>query len=203
MPYNKGENPNHPKAGSVLDTEPIRSRDAVNSIRQYLLSGGLYREYLLFVLGINSALRVKDLLNLKKIDLVKLNPMQRVFVCRETKTGKVRRVIANDAVIEAVSKCGDYLSQFGDDDYVFVGKRGRIQSSTVTAWVKSWTDAIGLKGSYGGRSLRKTWVYHCIEDGIKISTLMEMLNHSSQAITLRYVGIRDKDTDNAYLKVQL
>lgn len=78
---------------------------------------------------------------------------------RETKTGKVRRIIANDAIIDAVVKSRVHL-QPEVGCYVFVGKRGRIQAGTVTAWIKEWTHAVGLHGNYGGRSLRKTWVYH-------------------------------------------
>lgn len=42
-----------------------------------------------------------------------------------------------------------------------------------------------------------------VQNGIPIPVLMKMLNHSSQAITLRYAGIRDEDSDSTYLNIQL
>jgi len=142
MPYAKGENPNHPVKGSILGTQPFRNREDIDAIKNYLLHRHAYREYLLFTIGINSALRVKDLLEIKWDSLLALNPIERVIICRETKTGKVRRIIANDFIIEAIAKCREHLEpELGR--YVFVGKRGRIQSETVTAWVKEWAHAVG------------------------------------------------------------
>jgi len=198
------QNKNHPKPGSILGTEPVREKADIEEIKAYLLHKQALREYLLLVLGINSALRVKDLLAIRWQDLLALNEFNRELVRRESKTGKVRRIVVNDAVLEAIAKyLGSVSKEVDSSAFVFMGKRGRITNSTVTRWVKSWTDAIGLKGRFGGRTFRQTWVYHCIKGGVQIPTLMKMLGHSSQAITLRYACIRDEDSEQTYLGIQL
>ena len=198
-----GGNLNHPKLGVILDTEPVREKADIEAIKDYLLHKQALREYLLLVLGINSALRVKDLLAIKWGDLLALNEFNRELVRRESKTGKVRRIVANDAILEAVAKYRGSGAEVDPSRYVFMGKRGPIQNTSVTRWVKEWCHAVGLKGRYGGRTLRQTWVYHCIRGGVPIPTLMKMLGHSSQEITLRYACIRDVDSEQIYLNIQL
>jgi len=198
------QNKNHPKPGSILGTEPVREKADIEEIKAYLLHKQALREYLLLVLGINSALRVKDLLAIRWQDLLALNEFNRELVRRESKTGKVRRIVVNDAVLEAIAKyLGSVSKEVDSSAFVFMGKRGRITNSTVTRWVKEWCSACGLKGRFGGRTFRQTWVYHCIKGGVQIPTLMKMLGHSSQAITLRYACIRDEDSEQTYLGIQL
>ena len=50
--------------------EPIRSRKKIDRIKHILVEQGRYRDLLLFVVGINTALRVSDLLKLRIRDFV-------------------------------------------------------------------------------------------------------------------------------------
>jgi hypothetical protein len=60
-------NPNHPKKGSSIKVEPIRQKAAIQRIKAALLHGGKHRDYCLFVLGINTALRANELLGLDHV----------------------------------------------------------------------------------------------------------------------------------------
>ena len=57
-------NPNHPKKGSSIKVEPIRQKAAIERIKAHLLHEGKYRDYCLFVLGINTAFRANELLSI-------------------------------------------------------------------------------------------------------------------------------------------
>ncbi|WP_338736672.1 tyrosine-type recombinase/integrase [Sporomusa sphaeroides] len=66
--------------------EPIRSKEQINAIKCYLRNHNL-RNYLLFVLGINSGLRISDLLSLTIEDVKEVDRI----ILREKKTGKPKR----------------------------------------------------------------------------------------------------------------
>ena len=63
MLFLKGQNPNHPTAGSTIKVEPIRDKKAISRIKKIL--GDQPRDLCLFTLGINTAYRANELLSLK------------------------------------------------------------------------------------------------------------------------------------------
>ena len=52
-----------------MQTTPIRSRKEIEKMKSYFLEDKNYRDYALFVTGINTALRISDLLHLKWEDV--------------------------------------------------------------------------------------------------------------------------------------
>ena len=44
--------------------------------------------------------------------------------------------------------------------------------------------------------MRKTWGRLAYNKGIRLEVIMKRLNHSSQATTLMYLGITDKEIDD-------
>ena len=65
MAFAKGENPNHPRKGSSLRVEPIRDLAVIARIKANLLAARQYRNYCLFVVGINTAWRANELLSIR------------------------------------------------------------------------------------------------------------------------------------------
>ena len=55
----------------------------------------------------------------------------------------------------------------------------------------------------GCHSLRKTFGYHSWKKGVPIAVLMELYNHSNQAVTKLYLGISQDDIDDVYRLVEL
>ncbi|WP_157074399.1 tyrosine-type recombinase/integrase, partial [Geobacillus zalihae] len=66
--------------------QPIRDPEKIAAMKKYLLQRSK-RNYILFVLGINTGLRISDLLQLKKEDL-----LQTHLKLREKKTRKEKRI---------------------------------------------------------------------------------------------------------------
>lgn len=184
--------------------EPIRDRKKIYDMKKYLQ--GNKRDYLFFVLGINSALRVSDLLNLKFEDLIneKLAPLEHIKL-KETKTGKHNKIAISNGVKKAIISYVQDFYKGNLEDYVFYSRKGKnkpLQRAMAWKIIKSTADAVGVK-DIGTHSLRKTWAYHSFKAGTDIVIIQDMLNHSSAAITLRYIGITQDEKDRAILSLDL
>ena len=171
-------------------TEPIRDLSKVNEMRIAL---GNERDRMLFTLGINSGLRISDLVGLT-IDDVK--PEMELY---EQKTGKFKRFTLSKSVYnmlcEYASKCKHWL---------FPSRSGDGHITTVQAWrkIKAASIKCGLD-NIGTHSMRKTFGYHQYKNKKDVAMLMTLFNHASPDITLRYIGIQqdqqDKSMDDFYL----
>ena len=187
-------NTNHPRKGSNITVEPIRRIEDIKSIKKLL--AGNPRDFLLFTMGINNGLRIGDLLKLKVRDVQEVKPGETVRV-REQKTGKDNVLVINKSTHKALQ---DYLDQteFNLDDYLFQSQKGKgpLSVSYVNRLVKSWCRQINLRGNYGTHTLRKTFGYiQRVQYGVGFELLCKRFNHSSPAVTMRYLGIEDKEVN--------
>jgi integrase len=192
------KNPNRPAKGSRITVEPIRKLKDIKAIKKLLTDN--QRDYLLFTIGINNGLRVGDLLRLRVRDIHHLRVGQHITI-RESKTKKDNILVVNKSVYKAL-KNYLYTSQSADDDFLFASRKGNnaIKISAVNNLVKKWTTAINLCGNYGAHSLRKTWGYlQRTEYGVGFEVIAKRFNHSNPAVTMRYLGIQDKEIHNTLM----
>src|SRR5712691_1206615 len=92
--------------------EPIRDKKQLAHVKHLLKGQGRARDLLLFVVGINTALRISDLLHLRIGDFLDENGQVKTrFSIREEKRGKRHEVIVNDSIREALK---DYLKAYPD-----------------------------------------------------------------------------------------
>ena len=193
----KGQNLNHPEEGSSITVDPIRSIKEIKKIKRKLKMGNP-RDLLLFTLGINNGLRIGDLLNLKVEDVIDLEPGETLKI-KEQKTGKINVLMINGEVHQALSKFIE-VAKPKDDDPLFRSKKGgkAISVPYASQLIKSWCK--GLKGNYGSHPLRKTFGYiQRTEFGVGFDILCKRFGHSSPSITLRYLGIEDKEVNGILL----
>ena len=192
---NKGENYNKPRVGSKITVDPIRRMKDIQSISKLLSDNP--RNHLLFVMGTNNGLRTGDLLKLKVSD-VKGMKIGDTLVIKEGKTGKRNILVMNKSIHKSMQIYLEALKPM-DDDALFASRKGRrsITVQCVNNMVKKWVSEINLKGNYGAHSLRKTWGYvQRTTYGVGFEILCKRFNHSSPAITMRYLGIEDKEVQN-------
>ena len=181
--------------------EPIRDRKKVAQIKNLLRGAGRYRDLLLFVVGINTALRISDLLQLRVGHF--LDDHQRTkrrFWIKEQKRGKRQEVVVNDSIRDAL---GEYLAAYPEitDDhahFIFFDAKANNFMRAIRrgqAWkvVTAICQQVGLGGNFGTHSLRKTWGYHARMQGVELALIMHKLNHESVACTKRYLGITDDE----------
>jgi integrase len=188
------------KGGDVLNTvQPIRDKAKIQQVKDELLKTGV-RNYMMFVIGINTGLRVSDLLRLKVSD-VKNKPH---ILIREKKTGKAKRFLINSSLRVAINT---YISDMTlvDDDYLFASQKGinkpltRVQAYNI---LNNVAKKCGLQ-EIGTHTMRKTFGYWHYKQYKDVAILQDIFNHSSPSITLRYIGItddiKDKTIENFYL----
>ena len=195
------KNPNHPQKGDSIRVGPIRRLEDVQAIRRVLSDNP--RDLLLFTMGVNNGLRVGDLLRLKVKDVRHLKEGEYITI-RENKTGKNNILMVNKSVYKALKNYLDKINP-DDEDFLFASRKSKepLVIQAVNALVKKWTKSINLKGNYGAHTLRKTFGYiqrTIYQVGFEV--LAKRFNHSSPAVTMRYLGIADKEV-NGILKNEI
>lgn len=188
-------NKNRPKKGSRITVDPIRKVKDIQAISKMLADSP--RNHLLFVMGTNNGLRVGDLLRLK-VGNVRNMKVGDTLVIKEGKTGKRNILVVNKSVYKSLQVYLDRLNP-NDGDWLFASRKGKnpITIQCVNNLVKKWTSSINLKGNYGAHSLRKTWGYiQRTVYGVGFEVICKRFNHSSPSITMRYLGIEDKEVQS-------
>ena len=188
--------------------EPIRDIRQLENMKRYLKENSL-RDWLLFVLGINSGLRISDLLKLTVEDV---KGKERITV-REQKTGKTKDFPLADTCKKAIN---EYLKATTLTDGVLFPSRkakgskgsGAISRQQAYDAINKAAEAVGIKTkengvSIGTHTLRKTFGYHAYKKGIALEVIQKLLNHSAPSVTLRYLGITKDELDSVYVNLNL
>ena len=186
------------------EVEPIKDTRDINKIKQYLYGKENKRDYCIFVVGINVGLRAGDLLSLKINDVTDGNTIFDTVTIKEQKTGKTRNFALNKNAKEAVQLYINSLEDYDFNDYLFKSRKGgHLGVRLLHHIIKTLTKDLGIKGNFGTHTLRKTMAYHRYINNVPLETLQKLLNHSSSAITLRYIGITQKVIIDCYNAVNL
>jgi len=187
--------------------EPIRDLKKIDAVKKYLLGSGKIRDYALFVLGINTGLRISDLLNLKWQDvLTEKKKFKDSIYIREEKTGKEKIFPINESAKKALKTLFDSLSDLDYTHPVFLSRQGkyeRISRYSAYRVIHNACKAVGVPGKIGTHTLRKTWGYWAWKNGIPLPIIMEVLNHSSISVTKKYLGITQDEINKAYMEMNL
>ena len=181
--------------------EPIRDRKKIAQIKNLLRGQRRYRDLLLFVVGINTALRISDLLELQISHFLEKNLRTKGrFWIKEQKRGKRHEVVINNSIKQALTESLKAYPGVDNnpDNYVFINTKTKTYAEPIKrgqAWkfITNICQDVGLQGNYGTHSLRKTWGYHARMQGVDLALIMHKLNHESIAYTKRYLGITDDE----------
>lgn len=171
--------------------QPIRDLEKIRQIKELLIHRS-YRDYFMFFMGINSGLRISDILSLR-VSEVKAATHLKV---REKKTGNIRRILITNTLRNEIEKYCHYLN---DSDYLFPSRKGDKPISRVQAWniLNAAARDAGIQDSIGTHSMRKTFGYHFYQKHKDLALLQQIFGHSSQSVTIRYIGITDDMIDKA------
>lgn len=185
--------------------EPIRDKRKIEAMK-LVLRGSNMRDYCLFVLGINSGLRVSDLLRLNIEDVVseRGKVLDRITI-REKKTGKTKTFPISSNSKKAIEEYLEKRPSYLRSDPLFISRKGNTPIQRVQAWkaLNKASEAVGLKERIGTHTLRKTFAYHAYKQGKDITLIQKLLNHSAPSVTLRYIGITQDELDDVYLTLNL
>uniref|UniRef100_UPI000836C969 tyrosine-type recombinase/integrase n=1 Tax=Amphibacillus sediminis TaxID=360185 RepID=UPI000836C969 len=140
--------------------------------------------------SLNTGLRISDILRANVKDSI-----EGVWRDREEKTNK-EKIIQLNAKLQLLIR--DYVeaNKLQKDDYLFYSNKNRkkpisrVQAHRIVAHAG---EMIGVTLSC--HSLRKTFGYMAYNQGVDLSLLQYIFNHSSQAVTLRYIGITQDEAN--------
>ena len=169
--------------------QPIREKENIEAMKRALLNSG-YRDYMLFVMGINTGLRISDLLQLQVADVKDKTHV----TITEGKTDKTKRFFLNPQLRDEIA---NYIRGRDDHEYLFQSQKGENRPiSRVQAYriLNKAAQEVGLD-EVGTHTMRKTFGYWHYKEFGDVADLQQLFNHSSQSVTLRYIGIAQEDTD--------
>jgi integrase len=197
--------------------EPFRNKEDIIAVRNYFLNSDQkfkYRNYLLFVLGINIGERISDLLDLRVNEVYNFSTGQvyEQFRICEGKTSKLNNIYINrDArgAIELYLREKNKLETVTPNEYLFGSwksdKMGQKQMKRQTAWkiLNDTVQDLGLNMQHvGSHSLRKTFGYIAYNNSGRdyrtLNTLQAKFKHRNQDTTLTYIGITEEEVKNLY-----
>jgi integrase len=174
--------------------QPIRDKKQIEAMKAALYG----RNKLLFIFGINSALRISDVLKLKVGDVRGKTSL----TVREQKTGKSKTFAFGASLQKAIKEL--IPADAADNDWLFTSRKGDKPITRVQAYriLNDAADKVGLS-EIGTHTLRKTFGYHAYKAGTDLALLQSIFNHASQNVTLRYIGIIQDDINDVYVSVNL
>ncbi|MGI6357942.1 MAG: tyrosine-type recombinase/integrase [Bacillota bacterium] len=180
--------------------EPIRDIESINKIKS-LLQQKSHRDYVLFVLGINTGLRISDLLNLTVDDVWDGKRIREFLTIAGTPEDKA--VFLNNNARDAL---GAYLrdEELSNDSFLFGTKKRNKPITRQQAYriINQAAKDVGVQGKVGTHTIRKTFGYHAYRKGIAISIIQEIFGHASPSETLKYLGI-DKGASKGLVRVDV
>jgi len=193
---------NHPKKGSSIIVEPIKSLKAIKRIKK--LREDTPRDLCLFTVGINTGLRAGELLSLTLGDVQHLVAGDALQL-KQSKNGEYRRVTVNQAVVDAIDLWLEEHPDPRDAAPLFPSRMTgeALTVSEVRKKIKRWCAEVGLRGNYGSHTMRKTWGYQQRQDRQKkgeniLPVLTRAYGHKSEAQTLDYLCIQPEEIEDLY-----
>lgn len=180
----------------MKEVQPIRDKEKIEAVKD-VLKRSSYRDWFLFTLGINTGLRVGDLLKLKVKDVKGKTHL--ILVEQKTentrKSRKTKRFRLNNNAQELIE---EYTERMKEDDWLFPSRLGDKAISRVQAYriLNKAAKEVGLT-EIGTHTMRKTFGYHFYQKTKDATLLQEIFGHSAPSVTLRYIGINQDIIDKA------
>lgn len=192
-------------------TQPIKDKELLKKFKAYYKETNQnYRNYTLIILGLNTALRINDILSLTYHDVFHNGKVRDHITLKEKKTGKINQLLLNNEVRLTLIK---YFKELKETDmykkgnpYLFPSPRtenkplSRYQAYRI---ICAAAQSSGLNGHISCHSLRKTFGYHAWKQGKDPVVIMTIFNHSSFSITKRYLCIDQDDRDAVFREIKI
>lgn len=189
-------------------TQPLKELEQIEALKEYFYDRGEVRNYTLIVLGLNTSLRISDMLMLRWHDVYNFNTgtyKQHIYVC-EKKTQKRNTIALNPAITTALETLRKAERNVLPETFLFSSRKGNnrpITRNYAFTLIKNASQALGFEENIACHSLRKTFGYQAWKQGIQPALLMSIYNHSSYEVTKRYLGITQDERDEVFFKVML
>lgn len=185
-------------AKKIINVQPLRTAEEIENMKFAIKRGNkgtpkrpelAERDLLIFLIGINTGLRVNDIVKLKVSDVRGKDS----FIIYEGKTNKRRTVNIN----MLKNEIAEYTEGKPANEYLFKSQKGSnaITTTQVYRILESAADYIGYD-YVGTHTMRKTFGYHHYKQFKDVAILQEIFNHTAPSMTKRYIGIRQDEIDD-------
>ena len=187
-----------------MTVQPIKDKRKIHRMLK-VLEDDNPRNALLFRVGLNTILRIQDILDLKVKNIFHDDGRFRLYLSlfeRKTRKNKGRRmknIKLNSLLRKAIKEYVEFF-ELSLEDYIFFSLLDPDKNlDRVQAWriLKRAADKVGID-NFGTHSMRKTLAWTIYKQTKDISLVMIMLNHNSPKTTLRYLGITQESIDKTY-----
>ncbi|PGV52475.1 tyrosine-type recombinase/integrase [Bacillus sp. AFS037270] len=168
--------------------QPITDTKQLKELMDVYKKGS--KQYLLLAYALNTGLRISDILRANVQDSLK-----GVWKDREEKTNK-EKIIQLNPKLQLLIRDFVEANNLQEGDYLFYSNKdrgkpiSRVQAHRIVAHAG---DMIGITLSC--HSLRKTFGYMAYKQDVDLALLQYIFNHSSQAVTLRYIGVTQDEAN--------
>ncbi|WP_413732274.1 tyrosine-type recombinase/integrase [Sodalis sp. RH20] len=176
--------------------EPVRRKEDIKTIEILLREGNsspIYADIWIFLN--QTGMRISDCLALE------FSQFTGTALTLEVKEGKTKKYVDRPLTPAAIRVIEKRRALNPTHRYLFEVQSNRasgvsISRVTVAAKFKKAGDALGLH--IGTHTPRKNLGYHGLKRGVSLPVLQKVYGHSSQAVTLAYCGIIDRDVEQVY-----
>lgn len=190
--------------------QPIKDLGDLEHFKNYYLNvKPNIRNYALMTLGLNTALRISDILSLhwENVYDFSKNKISTHIGIVEQKTGKSSVIYINRSIQRVLARYKENLERkekICPGQYLFLSQK-KHPLSRYQAWriIKKAAEDCCISGTICPHSMRKTFGYQAWKQGVSPAMLMDVFNHSSYDVTRRYLGIEQDDRDEVFRNVCL
>lgn len=171
------------------------------------------RNKLMFVLGLNLGLRASDLCSLQYSFFINEDgKFKEYYSLMPKKTQKSRKFVKlyfNEAVQQSITNYMEDYCIKDLDEYIFKSRKGNshLTERAIGEIIKTAAEEVGITKNVASHSMRKAYgkaIFDKAEDKEKALVLLMMIfNHSSTAVTRRYIGITTKEIEDAFMDLNL
>jgi len=171
---------------------PIKDKKTIQDIADYLKIKN-ERDYIMFMIGIHTGLRISDIRMLRVRDL---RGKTHFNIKAQQKTAKPLRLPISK---ELKDKIDHYIKNKAEYEYILKSRKGFNNPISYQQAYNILNGAGSLFGveNIGTHTMRKTFGYFLYLNTKDIVLVKETLSHSSIDITRRYIGLVQGDIEKA------
>lgn len=194
---------------AMIDVFDKHIEEATNENKRMIAA----RNKMLFLVGINLGIRASDLCCLRYSFFYNNNgEFKDSYSLQPKKTKKTKKYVKlyfNEVVKKAIE---NYVSDYPIQDmneYLFKSRKGdsHITEISLGRIIKDAAEEVGIERNICSHSLRKTFgrfIWHNAEDKHKALVILQTIfNHSSPAVTSKYIGLTDDEVSDVFNELNL
>ena len=185
-------------------TEPIRDLELLRAFLNYYKGIGQYRNHVLLNIGVYTALRISDILQISTNAVYDFNKrkVKDYITIIEMKTNKTKTIALHQNIKNALYT---YFDEVCPHCPLILNEVTGTSISRSHAYriIDEAARAVHIPHKVSCHSLRRTFGYHAWQSGISPVVLMDIYNHSSYDITKRYLGVTQDDHNKVYLNLHV